>query len=99
MQPFWVLTIGKAIMKSDEVESRYQIDYFQFLWNIGCVIIPLTIGHFIQNYYPRYRKLSAPILWWFALIYNAFNILFTLVIYFEEFRAVENYTINLKVRK
>ncbi|XP_055299144.1 uncharacterized protein LOC129566871 [Sitodiplosis mosellana] len=82
MQPFWVLTLGKGIMKSDEVAARFEIDYFQFIWNIGCVILPLTIGYLIQNYYPRHKKLTGPLLWWLSLIYIAFNILFTLVIYF-----------------
>lgn len=99
MQPFWVLTLGKAIMKSDEVAARFQIDYYQFLWNIGCLIIPLTIGYLIQNYYPRYKKQTAPLLWWISLIYIAFNILFAFVIFFEEFRNVDNFTNNSKVRK
>lgn len=99
MQPFWVLTLGKGFMKSDDVAAKYEIDYYQFLWNTGCVIIPLTIGYLIQNYYPRYKKHSAPFLWWISLIYIAFTILFTLVIYFEEFKSFENYTTNLKVMK
>lgn len=98
MQPFWVLTLGKGIMKSDDVAERFQIDYYQFLWNIGCVFIPLTIGYLIQNYYPRYKKQTSPILWWIALIYIAFNILFALVIYFDEFMSAETYTTNLKVK-